>query len=112
AGCWLVQHQHFRMHSQNACYSHAAFLASGQFKGGLLIVLLRESHKIQRPSGVLVTFLLGQSLIFRAETYVSDNVHLKKLVLWILKHQSYLPSQLSHIIAFFVYTAAVIVNCP
>ena len=27
AGCWLVQHQHFRMHSQNACYSHAAFLA-------------------------------------------------------------------------------------
>ena len=68
------------------------------------------AFQIQSPSGIPLAFFLGQALIFRSETYIGNNIHFKKLILRILKHKPHLPSQLSHIIALFIYAASVIVH--
>ena len=86
----LVQHQHLRLHGDNAGNGHAALLAAGQLKGGLIQHGLRQAHEGGGGTDAAVDILLVQSHVLRAEGDVLIHRLLKQLVFRVLEHQSHL----------------------
>ena len=88
----LVQHKHLRLHCQNSCNGNSSLLSPGKIKGRLIKVLILQPHLLQRRISPKLGFLLIQSHILRAKAYIRIHIHLKKLMLRVLKHKSYLAS--------------------
>ena len=106
----LIEDQNLRLHRKHSGDRDASLLSTGKFKWGLFPELLIKSDLTKRILCALLNLLLRKSLVLRSKADIREHIHLKKLVLRILKNQSDLTAQSAHVIALAVNIFSVVIN--
>src|SRR5882672_4203295 len=92
--CWLIEHNHARLHSQDPGQGNTLLLTPRKLVWSQVLQPLRP-RSVHRPVHSPPDLLPGQAQVLRTKCDIFFNSQREELVLRVLKHISYSPGDLA-----------------